>query len=181
MRVLALVLLVTGCAALRPYPGDPGKFLLPPSEAGFEGTLPQRVTLRQPNGQEIDALVSAEVGPKEVRLAVLSPMGMRVLGLIWNGRTLVEERAENVPKELPATTILRDLQLACWPEESVRAALPSGWVLESSETERRIFTAGKPGLVIRFGPQRLKGPIEFVNEAVGYSLVVTPLSQDEER
>ena len=177
--VFALALLTSACAAVRPYPGDPGSFLLPPNEAGFEGGLSQKLTLHRPNGQDLDALASAEVDRREVRLAMLSPMGMRLLGLVWDGKKLIEERAEGVPKELPAAIILRDLQLTFWPEESVRRALPRGWVLESSRTERHIFTAGRPGLVIRYGPQGLKGSIEFINEAVRYSLTVSPLDQED--
>lgn len=182
MRALSLAaaLALAGCAVLHPRPSDPGLFLLPPSEAGFTGALVQRVQLHR-GETTFDALASAEVTPTLLKLAVLSPLGNRMLGLVWDGKKLEQERAPGVPKRFPAEIILRDLQLTFWPAASVERALPSGWTLQDQGSVRTLRDGDKPAIVIHYGPSRLSDAIEFANEAVGYSLTITPLQQDGAR
>jgi uncharacterized protein YbdZ (MbtH family) len=59
-----------------------------------------------------------------------------VLTLRYDGVKLEETRNPMLPRDVRGTDILTDVQLALWPADAVRAALPAGWTLTDSDTQR---------------------------------------------
>ena len=69
-------------------------------------------------------------------MAGLGPLGNRMLSLSWDGVVLTKERDPAVPSRLPGADILRNLQLAYWPEDVLRRALQPGWDLKLETAKR---------------------------------------------
>jgi hypothetical protein len=168
------LLLLCGCAAFKPRPADPGLGLLPPADAGFSADLTQAITLTK-GGQAVEVMAVVEISPQAVKLAVLSPLGNRVLSLDWDGKTLKQERDPSLPKEFPAELILRDLQLALWAEEPLRRHLPRRWSLRAMPGRREFFKDGQSVISI----STTDGVTEFDHAALGYHLHIQPVKNDD--
>lgn len=177
---LVFALLLTGCDGSSSRRLDPGIFLLPPSEAGFEASLTQEVSFER-GATRFDSTALLEVSSTEVVLVGLSPFGTRMLSLRWDGKKLIQERDRSIPKELPLELILRDIQLATWPAASVRAALPSpAWKLQDTGSERILLKDGKVVVRIRYaGSDRLHSDLEFEHLGLGYLMKIHPLREIE--
>jgi len=182
-RTAALLACAAALAACRggPRPLDPGIFLLPPAAAGFEGSLAQEVSFEK-GETRFESTALLEVSKEEVILVGLSPLGTRMITLRWDGRKLVQERAPSIPKALPLELILRDVQLASWPAEAVRAELPGRrWTLEDAGSERTLLKDGRAVVRIRYGgADRRRSDLEFEHLGLGYRMRIHPLPDDEE-
>jgi hypothetical protein len=178
---LAFALLLAGCAALSSRRLDPGLFLLPPSEAGFEASLTQEVSFER-GTTRFDSTAIVDVSSTEVVLVGLSPFGTRMLSLIWDGKKLTQERDSSIPKELPLEFILRDIQLASWPAAAVQAALPGpAWTLRDAASERILLKDGQVVVRIRYGgADRLHSDLVFEHLGLGYLLRIHSLRETEE-
>ncbi len=173
-----MALLVGACAAFKPRPADPGLRLLAPAEAGFSATLTQALTFSRGEAS-MDALAVAEIGPERVKLAVLSPLGNRVLALDWDGKDLKVERDPSLPAQFPAELILRDLQLAYWDAAALRKHLPRAWRLEADAAHRSFFEGRAEAIRIDYEGDPLKAPLEFKHRNYKYQLSIRPVKDDD--
>ncbi len=162
----ALVSTLGACAWLQ-GPGEPVPALkLAPAALGFEMSVAQRVTVSQPAppGDDTPHSISAdavlEVDANSVRMAVLG-LGQAMLRVEWDGRQLTQSHAPGWPDAADGGQILNDVQLALWPAQSIRAALPQGWTLSdhiatsSAPAQRWLMHDGHPSVRIDYpGPQR---------------------------
>jgi len=129
---LALAAVVAGCALLRP--ATPPLLRLAPAALGHELAVAQRITVSQPtpDAAEPERAVSAdavlEVDATSVRMAVLG-LGQALLRIEWDGSQLTQTRAPGWPDAVDGAQILNDVQLALWPAQAIRSALPAGWTL----------------------------------------------------
>lgn len=137
---LAVATTLSACALLQ-APSEPVPLLrLAPAALGFEVSVAQRVTVSQPaprgepsegipRSMSADAVL--EVDTSSVRMAVLS-LGQAMLRVEWDGKQLTQSRAPGWPEAVDGGQILNDVQLALWPAQAIRAALPEGWTLRDS-------------------------------------------------
>jgi hypothetical protein len=173
--------LFLGCAAAgtKARPRDPGLFLLAPSEAGAELSVTQSLSFSK-GASHFEALAVLQVDRQAVTLVGLGPMGNRLLSLRWDGSRLDKERDPQLPKELPLELILRDVQLAYWPAEAVRRALPKGgWSLQDGERLRVLSQAGADIVRIRYqGADRWHSATTFEHLGMGYRLDITPIKDE---
>ena len=137
-RLIALLLVAMGLAACVTAPPrarvDVPVLQLAPVALGHEIAWQQRLVFSfEGRTERVDGLL--EVDASEVRL-VLHRLGQIALRLRWDGRSLEETRAPQLPDGLSADRILSDLQLVFWPLESVRAGLPAGWSVAEREGVR---------------------------------------------
>lgn len=110
---------------------------LSPSSLGGTLALQQRLVFRHGERSDtVDALVEADA--RSVRV-VLHQQGQVMLRLSWDGESLQQTRAPQLPPALSAQRVLDDLQLVHWPAASIRAALPPGWELQERATQRRLL------------------------------------------
>lgn len=166
---LAVAMTLSACALLQ-APSEPVPMLkLAPAALGFEMSVAQRVTLSQPNppgdpGDSTERAVSAdavlEVDAGSVRMAVLS-LGQAMLRVEWDGQQLTQSHAPGWPDAVDGGQILNDVQLALWPAQAIRAALPGGWTLRDSpatlqaSAQRWLAHDGRPSVRIDYpSPQR---------------------------
>lgn len=172
--------LLGGCAAPRPtyqpavehcgVPATPDAtplLRLAPSALGRAIAVQQQLTVTaKDQTRRID--VALEVDDGAVRLAVLA-MGQTAARLVWDGTRLDETRAAWLPSAVSGERILSDLQLALWPEDAVRDALPTGWFLDAGPGARTLrFHRTVVATVAYPTPTR----IELAQLRDGYQLVI---------
>jgi len=125
-------------------------------------------------GQTHHVEVLLEADPHAVRLALLSP-GQTVARLEWDGTQLQETRAAWWPAAVRGERILSDLQLVWWPADAVREALPTGWVLRATPTERELAEGGEVVCVVRYLSAT---HVQLDNLRAGYRLLIESISLD---
>jgi hypothetical protein len=149
---LALAAALAGCATPpAPVSHAAPELRLAPALLGRELALQQRITVHAPGReQQVDALLEADA--THVQLGVIA-MGQVAARLSWDGARLDETRAPWWPKEVSGARILSDLQLALWPADAVRAALPAGWRLDEAGDVRTLSEGTEVVTVVtRRGP-----------------------------
>jgi hypothetical protein len=180
--------ILAGCATLVPSAPPPLPALrLAPGDFGGSVSLVQRLSVRHSGEatqvnvpsdlQSVEALI--QIDPSQLRVAGFV-LGQRVFTFAWDGVTLSTERYVPLPEEANAARVLRDLQLAYWPAQSIRAALPAGWSLDDSDETRSLIYAGTKQVVVHFhAAPHWAGPCEFDNRREGYLLVIESARQAE--
>jgi hypothetical protein len=178
---LVVLALLAGCAATRPQPpaspaaaecgpaatDDAPTLRLSPASLGRSLAVQQQLAATvQGRTQRIDVLLEADA--QAVRLALVS-MGQTAARLTWDGVRLDEQRASWLPAVVAGERILSDLQLAMWPEDVVRAALPSGWFLDTPAGGRVLRQAAAPVVTVSY-PSAQRIEIHHLRD--GYHLVV---------
>ncbi|MFT3709651.1 MAG: DUF3261 domain-containing protein [Archangium sp.] len=139
--VLALALTSACVTAPKPKPeGDDLLLKLSPKSLGRELQLAQRITvLRGAEKKSFDAQL--EVDDAEVRIAAVA-LGQTVASLKWDGKSLQKEVSTHVPEAITADRILSDVQLAWWPADAIRAALPNDYALTEDGGTRTLSRNG---------------------------------------
>lgn len=172
--------LISGCAALRPKPLDPGLFLLSPASARADLSVTQALVFSK-GEKRFESVAALEVSPESVSLVGLGPMGNRMLALRWDGKKLEKEADPSLPKDLPLELILRDVMLAYWPAEAVRGAVANdGWTLEESPLKRTLQKGGKDLIRIRYDSERRwHANVIFEHVSLGYRLDISAVNDDE--
>lgn len=136
----ALALSLGACALLQAPSERVPMLQLTPAALGFDVSVAQRVTVSRPatpsdagGGSEraVSADAVLEVDAGSVRMAVLS-LGQAMLRVEWDGRQLTQSHAPGWPDAADGAQILNDVQLALWPAQAIRTALPEGWTLRDS-------------------------------------------------
>jgi hypothetical protein len=158
------------CATPAPTPGRLQLALAPKS---FGRTLSLRQQLQiTAAGHVVDLDAVVEITPDSLVLVALR-FDQRVLTLTLANGAVCEQRNAKLPAEVRGADILSDLQLALWPADTIRAALPSGWVLADSGSSRTLTHGGREVEIISFsGSPRWIGRITLRNIEYDYSLVI---------
>jgi hypothetical protein len=176
-KLTVLLALLSGCAALKPRPVDPGLFLIAPSAAGKEVEVEQSVRVESRAGTRFDTLAAVELDARVLRVVAVGPLGNRIMSLEWDGKHYTEQRDPHVPADFPLKLVLRDLELALFPAGAVRTALPSrAWSLVEAPRHRELRHDGKPVIVIDYSnDDPWKAKIDFRHLTIGYRLRIETL------
>lgn len=157
--VLLASALLLGCAVPaqhRPVPAAPMRLALPPAALGCSVAVQQRLTVVPPYAAEQTLEALLEVDAQQVQLALFH-MGQRMGVLAWDGVQLRRDLSRWWPAQLEPEQVLSDLQLALWPAQSIRQALPATWSLEEIVSGRRLLQAHEPRVqVMNMGGDRLE-------------------------
>jgi len=180
MRRLALwtavTVLLCGCAAPQLHTGQAWP-MLAPAALGESISLQQHLRVER-NGRVDEIDVALEVDPKRLDLVGLA-MGQRVLTLHYDGKALQSWRHFMLPPQVRAEDVLEDLQLAFWPAEVLRGALPFGWRLEEDGLRRTLFSGGeKVTEIVYSGQPRWIGTIKLMNMRYNYHLTIQSVSTE---
>jgi hypothetical protein len=168
--VITVALVLSACAATPQRPDAQSPTLrLAPAALGAEVVLQQRLTVtRDGRMQQADALL--EVDARSLRLVLLAGP-RRLLTLSFDGDRLDEARDAALPGALDGSRFVSDIQLAYWPADSIRAALPPGWSLDDAALTRTLRYAGLPEVEIRYSQTpRWLGRIDLDHRRSGYQL-----------
>ncbi|WP_374675227.1 DUF3261 domain-containing protein [Ideonella sp.] len=174
---------VSGCAGV-PTSTPPGAgasaplplFRLPPATLGRRLAWQQRLQLER-DGQAMAPLEALlEVDAQRLQLALLAP-GRTLARLTWDGRDLHSETAAGWPPAVPPERVLSDLQLALWPAQALRQALPAGYRLDDTDGQRVLWQGDEA--VVRV--QGAGSPrIELVHHRLAYRLRIDSVPLAEE-
>ena len=165
-------LLLAGCQTLPP-PATLPPLQLPPAAFGAPLQLAQRLTVTEapadPDGaaseRQLDTLLQLDA--QHLQLAALA-LGQRVLTLRWDGRELNVQRHPMLPAVVDPARVLRDIALVFAPLAALQAALPPGWTLDETPTERTLRQAGELRLTVRYLDGRAR--VDIDNRAERYQL-----------
>lgn len=138
---LIFLLLAAGCvSAPKSRPEPEFALRLSPASLGRELQLSQRITVvRGEDRKSFDAQL--EVDASAVRIAAVA-MGQTIASLSFDGKTLEQQVSTHVPPAVTASRILSDVQLAWWPADAIRTALPEGFSLEEEGGKRSLLQGG---------------------------------------
>jgi hypothetical protein len=171
--LLAALLLCacTGVPARRTALPQP---ILSPAALDLELAVSQRLSLAPRDGsrppEPLDALL--EIDADAVRLAGFA-MGHRVLAVHWDGTELVQQRAPELPPQVDAKRILRDVLYVLAPAPALQATLPKGWHLRESADHRELLHGTRTVVQIEYASSpRWAGRIVLDNIAEGYRLEI---------
>ncbi len=135
--VAGTILLLTDCCF---HPHPPAPWPLPKvAEAPFRGNWVQ--TLRLERGdREARFLAVIETDGDSLTLAGLSPMGQRIIRILWRDGKVIQEVDANLPVKIDGEAILRDVVFANWPPEALQAILAgTAWKAEFSGAQRKLM------------------------------------------
>lgn len=171
MRAVLTVLLVFSACASTPKTTPPASdFLLKlsPASLGREVSLNQRITMvRDGDRKSFDALL--EVDASEVRVALVA-MGQTLGTLTWDGKVFTSRVSTHVPPVVTAERIITDVELAWWPQDVVRAALPEGFTLTESDGKRELFKDGQLVVTVTWTAGRAR--VVLTQHRYGYALEI---------
>lgn len=172
--VLALALVGAACRPTpAPRPHHPSHLRLALAPAHFPDalSLQQRVTVER-DRQTVSFDAVLDITPDAVTLIAMG-FGTRLFSLKYDGTRLDEQRSPMLPAEVQGADILSDLQLALWPAEAVRRALPEGWQLREAVRERILERAGEVVTTIHYGTDvAWRGDVVMENRPFAYRLLI---------
>lgn len=157
---------VAGCATPPAAPTRP-LLRLPPAALGRSLALQQQLLVHA-GGQSRRIEVLLEADEQSVRLA-LTNLGQTMARLDWDGRELVQTRVPGWPQAVSGEHVLSDLQLALWPAEVIRAALPPDWTLDLHDGQRILRRGNQVAATVDYpAPAR----IDLVDRQQGYRIEI---------
>lgn len=172
--LVALALVAPGCAQKSSEPARLG-LKLAPSALGASVNLQQQIRVER--GGRVENLQAVlEVDAERVDLVGLA-LEQRVLSLHYDGRVLQSWRHPMLPAKFRSEDVLEDLQLALWPAEAIRQALPQGWRIEEHGRRRTLLLDDQPVMEIDYsGEPRWIGKIDLANLRYHYRLTIESAS-----
>ena len=146
---LFAALLLGGCSShtVNNQEGRPQAWLQP----GTRVTLPppgitpafssQQLLTGSFNGKTQSLLVMLNADDKQLTLAGLSSVGIRLFLLTYDEKGLHTEQSIVVPQMPPASQVLADIMLSLWPVADWQPLLPEGWTLKDKGDVRELRNA----------------------------------------
>ena len=171
VSVFALTTILNACSGRAAPPPDHLQLALAPAAFAQRITLQQHVHVER-DGREVDFEAVLDIGPDSLTLVGMA-FGQRILTLRYDGTRLVESRSPMLPREVLGADVLSDLQLALWPVNAVRAALPTGYTLRDASGVRVLSMGDEEIATISYdGSPRWIGRVTVVNKQFAYRLVI---------
>ena len=144
LALCAALLLLTGCASTNPTPTSTSVHLtpeqsiaLPRMELSTPISQEQLLTIHYQGRQE-KVLVILEGQGTSLQLAVLSPIGIRLVDASYQNGTVAVTTHVPIAQLPPAAQVLFDIFLGLLPQEDIAAVLPQGFSLVDNGTLRTI-------------------------------------------
>lgn len=171
-----LLVLLTGCSSAGKAPAQmrPLAPLLP----GDSRQLVQHIAV-QYRGEQKDLMGASLLGPELVKISLLTPEGVGLLDIRYDGR---EVRAEQYlgGKSIPPEALLADMQLVYWPLQSLRDALPAQWNLrekrDGDKHRRQLFFRGELFTEVTYSSDDIwRARVQLDQKVLGYSLNIKNL------
>lgn len=177
IAIAVAALLLTACGLQQS--AQPPLRPLAPLPAGEERELLQHLQVEF-RGERRDLMAALQLLPRKLQLSLVSPQGISLMDIQYDGRQLTAERYLPGIRALPAEALLADLQLVYWPLELLRGALPPGWSLEErregGELQRRLYHRGRLHTRVDYsGDDPWTAQVQLVQESLDYSLAIRNL------
>lgn len=149
---LLLLILLSGCSVLQPdsnsaYLRPDTRIVLPSPTLETPLRRHQLLRFEAGDGQEeganegvqesVQALLEAD--GQELTLVALSPVGVRLFSLHYDGREITTAQTAMDERLPPPGQILTGVMLAYWPLERWLPVLPPGWTLRDQADQRLLL------------------------------------------
>lgn len=143
--LIMLTILLAGCAS-RPDSSTQAQAWLKP---GVRVSLPaprlnekldqQQLLTGTVDGKQQSLWVLLNANGQTLQLAGLSPLGIRLFKVLYDGSGIHTEQAIKIAHLPPANQVLADIMLSYWPINRWQPLLPAGWKLVDQDTTRTLF------------------------------------------
>lgn len=171
------IAMVSACRGAPPEQAGRLRLALSPASFGQALSLQQQVHVEYAD-RTVDLDAVLEVTPDSLTLVGMA-FGQRMLTLRYDGVTLHEQRNPMLPRDVRGADILTDLQMALWPGEALRAALPPDWTLSDSDTLRTLSANSREMVTITYDAvPRWKSVVTLRNLKYNYRLVIRSATEE---
>ncbi|MDR3228685.1 MAG: DUF3261 domain-containing protein [Puniceicoccales bacterium] len=135
------------------------------------------------HGKTHTLYVVLDISGGKVRLAGLSPLGIRLFTGTYDGETIAVEQIPVAAELPPAAQVLGDIMLASCSLAEWAAVLPAGWVLADAPDGLRRVLKNPEGTVITeifyTQTQGLREPSGLRNHRFAYEIKITNLADTD--
>jgi hypothetical protein len=171
------IAVIAACQSAPRSPHDRLTLALSPASFGRALSLQQQVHVEYVD-RTVDFDAALDIAPDSLTLVGMA-LGQRMLTLRYNGVELRETRNPMLPHDVRGADILTDMQMALWPGDAVRAALPPGWTLTDSDTLRTLFKDEQPQVTIAYdATPRWAARVTMRNLRYDYRLVIRSVAAE---
>lgn len=180
--IALMLLLLSGCTLLS-HNSQPTAWLKP----GVQITLPapllehpirrQQLLTATVNGKSDSLLTLMNADGKQLTLAGLSPLGIRLFKVTYSSKGIETEQSITLPQLPPASQVLADVMMSYWPINVWQPQLPKGWTLIDLGDKRRLSDADNQ-LVSEISYQiinNLREPVLINQHYFGYQIAIQPM------
>jgi hypothetical protein len=121
-----------------------------------------------------------ELDRQRIALAGLSPQGMSLFNLTYDGNEINMTHSPLMPDKIPPEMIVKDLQLAFWPVLTLQKQLSTPWRLTAIENQRHLFYLDQLFAEVTFLEQNPAWPksVELINHRFHYKLLINTVSYE---
>lgn len=136
--VMMAVSWLAGCSLIPSSPKTAPEFpLLPPASYGGSARFQQTLFLAH-GADEHSLQCVVDINDKKLTVRAYSALGQRLFVVEQDGRELQTEVSAMGPKNLPARTIVNDLQFAFWPLAALQSSMrETAWRVEEPRSGLR--------------------------------------------
>lgn len=132
------------------------------------------------DGRRETFLCVLELDGRHIAMAGLSPDGMSLFNLNYDGRQLRLDKNPLIPDNLQPQLFISDLQLIYWPLSELEPKLPIGWHFEIRTNGRSLFHGNEKQADVQYLSTETPWPktVVLINYIYNYRLHITTLSYD---
>lgn len=166
-----LLLLLSGCATPGPW-FEP----LPPGSLRQDHQARQQITATT-RGRTYSLQTLVKTNGHSILIVALSDLGQRLFTLKWKAGEPAPRHVGEPPDAIRPDWVLADLQLALWPLDSLKRALPPDLRLEQASNTRMLWRGAELlWLRISDGTDAWSSTMVIHNLKLKYDLRVQPLA-----
>ena len=131
-------------------------------------------------GRSETLLCALELDSQHIAMAGLSPDGMSLFNMDYDGHKLQLDKSPLIPDNLQPQLFISDLQLIYWPLLELETRLPVGWHFETTANSRSLYHEDEKQAEVQYLSTETPWPktVILINHIHNYRLHITTLSYD---
>lgn len=178
--LLLILSTIPACAIVPPNTDQPiqNSLLLSPP-LGPARRLMQQIQAEWPGHSET-LLCVLELDSRHIAMAGLSPDGISLFNLDYDGQQLRLDKSPLLPDNLQPQAFISDLQLIYWPLSELEPKLPAGWHFETRTSSRSLYHGNQKQAEVQYLSTETPWPktVVLINHIHNYRLHITTLNYD---
>lgn len=178
--MLLIFLSLSGCSRLQ----TKQELITPDTIPLLKPIAPARRVIQNINVQwqenEANLLCVLELNQHRIAIAGLTPQGMSLFNLSYDGNTLDMTQSPLLPKQVSPENIVKDVQLAFWPVDLIQKQLSTPWRLVATDKQRHLFAGNQLIAEVNVLKTGANWPetIELINHRFQYKLLINNISYE---
>ncbi len=173
---------LSGCSLLQTTDNGESSAPVPLlAPTGPKRRIVQEINTQWP-GRKETLLCVLELDKHRIAIAGVTPQGMSLFNLQYDGNTVKMTKSPLLPDKLPPEMIVKDLQLAYWPLPMLRR-LPKPWKIampKGKPKQRQLYFNDELVAEVSYLQQDSNWPksVELTNHRYRYTLHINTVSYD---